>query len=76
MSNYHARWIGDIDVPTAVLVTTKDRAVNPFAQLRMAMKIPGAMIHRLDDGHVVCMKPSFGPAIRHSVDAVADACGV
>ena len=76
MSNYHARWIDEIDVPTSVLVTTKDRAVNPFAQLRMALKIPGAMIHRLDDGHVVCMKPSFGPAIRRSVDAVADACGV
>lgn len=76
MSNYHAKWIDQVDVPTAVLVTTKDRAINPFAQLRMALKIPGAMIHRLDDGHVVCMKPTFGPAIRRSVDAVADACGV
>lgn len=74
MSNYHARWIGDIDVPTAVLVTTKDRAVNPFAQLRMALKIPGATIHRLDDGHVVCAKASFGPAVREVVDAVAARC--
>lgn len=71
LSNYHARWIDQIDVPTAVLVTTRDRAVNPFAQLRMALKIPGASIHRIDDGHVVCAKPSFGPALRDAVDAVA-----
>lgn len=71
MSNYHAKWIDQVDVPTAVLVTTRDRAVNPFAQLRMALKIPGAIIHRIDDGHVVCAKPSFGPALRDAVDAVA-----
>ena len=52
MSNYHARWVDQIDVPTAVLVTTQDRAVNPFAQFRMALRIPGAAIHRIDDGHV------------------------
>lgn len=71
MSNYHARWIDQIDVPTAVVVTTKDRAVNPLAQLRMAMKIPGASVHRIDDGHVVCAKRSFGPALRRAVDDVA-----
>jgi pimeloyl-ACP methyl ester carboxylesterase len=71
MSNYRARWIDQIDVPTVVLVTTRDRAVNPFTQLRMAMRIPGADIHRIDDGHVVCAKPSFGPALGRAVDAVA-----
>jgi pimeloyl-ACP methyl ester carboxylesterase len=71
MSSYHAKWIDQIDVPTSVLVTTQDRAVNPFAQLRMALKIPGASIHRIDDGHVVCSKPSFGPALAAAVADVA-----
>lgn len=71
MSNYHGRWVDRIDVPTGVLVTTRDRAVNPFAQLRMALKIPGATIHRIEDGHMVCAKPGFGPAVVDVVDSVA-----
>jgi hypothetical protein len=38
-----------------VLVTTRDRAIAPLAQLHMALQIPGASIHRLDGGHVSCM---------------------
>src|SRR4051812_3059776 len=29
MSNYRAKWIDKIDVPTAVVITTKDRAIPP-----------------------------------------------
>jgi 3-oxoadipate enol-lactonase len=71
MSNYHARWIDQVDVPTTVLVTTKDRAVNPLAQARMAFKIPGAQIQRVDDGHIVCAKREFGPALAAAIDDVA-----
>lgn len=71
MSNYHARWIDEIDVPTAVVITTRDRAVNPLAQARMAFKIPGASLHRIDDGHIVCAKASFGPALTTAVRDVA-----
>ena len=71
MSNYRARWIDEVDVPTAVVITTKDRAVNPIAQARMAFKIPGASIHRIDDGHIVCAKQSFGPALAAAVSDVA-----
>ena len=63
LANYRAPWIDRIDVPTAVLVTTKDRAVDPHTQLRMALRIPGASIHRIEDGHVVCAKPTFAPAL-------------
>jgi pimeloyl-ACP methyl ester carboxylesterase len=64
MSNYSARrWIGRVDVPTTVIVTTKDRAIPPLAQLHMALSIPGADIQRIDDGHLVCAKPAFGPPI-------------
>jgi pimeloyl-ACP methyl ester carboxylesterase len=58
--NYNARrWIGDIDVPTVVLITTKDRALSPTLQARLAFAIPGAAIHRVDDGHMVCASPRF-----------------
>jgi 3-oxoadipate enol-lactonase len=72
MSNYRARWIDEVDVPTAVVITTKDRAVNPIAQARMAFKIPGASIHRIDDGHIVCAKRAFGPALAEAVRDVAN----
>ena len=74
MSNYRARWIDEVNVPTAIVITTKDRAVNPLAQARMAFKIPGASIHRIDDGHIVCAKQSFGPALAAAVDDVAARC--
>ncbi|HKY14192.1 MAG TPA: alpha/beta hydrolase, partial [Microthrixaceae bacterium] len=61
------RWIRHVDVPTAVLVTTRDRAVLPVSQLRLALHIPHATIHRLDEGHTAPMLESFGPA-------VTDAC--
>jgi pimeloyl-ACP methyl ester carboxylesterase len=70
MSNYNAnRWIGKVDVPTTVLVTTKDRAIAPLAQVQMALSIPGANIHRVDDGHLICAKPTFAaPLLRACLD--------
>ena len=55
IANYSSkRWIGQIDVPTSVIVTEHDSAVAPAAQLRMAMAIPGAHINRIAGGHVSC----------------------
>ena len=45
--------------------------MNPLAQFRMAAKIEGASIHLIDDGHIVCAKRTFGPALRRAVDDVA-----
>jgi len=73
ISSYSARrWLRFVDVPTAVLVTEQDRAVRPEEQLRMAESIPGATVHRIDDGHVACVRPAFGQALRAAVDDVAD----
>jgi pimeloyl-ACP methyl ester carboxylesterase len=73
MSNFSSRrWIGDVDVPTAVLVTTKDRAIAPLTQLHMAVSIPEATIHRVDDGHLFCAKPQFAePLVRACVDVAS-----
>lgn len=65
------RWIGGVDVPTAVVVTTKDRAVTPTAQLHLALHIPGAEIRRYDEGHTSPVLESFGPAITDACASVA-----
>jgi len=64
-----AEWIGDVDVPTAVVVTTRDSVVAPARQLRLAQSIPGAEIVRCSGDHGVCvMDPG------RFVPAMLDAC--
>ena len=64
ISRYDARsWIGEIDVPTAVVVTARDRALGVLPQLQLARSIPGATLHPLEDGHVACANASFGPPL-------------
>ncbi len=65
------RWICDVDVPTTVLVTTKDRAVEPSQQIRMALRIPGAEIQRYEEGHTSPVLPSFGEAVTEACLSVA-----
>lgn len=48
-------WIGQVDVPAAVVVTTRDRIVPPSRQLQLARAIPGAALHRVDADHAVCI---------------------
>jgi 3-oxoadipate enol-lactonase len=73
IGNYSARrWIGEIDVPTTVMVTGRDRAIRPEEQLRLASAIPGALVQDVDDGHVACAKREFGPAVVRAVQSVAD----
>jgi pimeloyl-ACP methyl ester carboxylesterase len=66
------RWIGDVDVPTTVLVTTKDRAVDPSQQMRLVLRIPGAQLHRYDQGHTAPVLESFGTAVTEACLTVAD----
>jgi len=72
LSTYHAgRWLGEIDVPTAVVCTTRDRGVRPELQLALADAIPGATVHPIDDGHLACAQRSFAPVLLHACDSVA-----
>jgi 3-oxoadipate enol-lactonase len=48
-------WISQIDVPAAVVVTTRDRIVPAGRQRKLAAAIPGASIHEVDAGHAVCI---------------------
>ena len=70
IGTYNAqRWIGDIDVPTAAVVTVADKTVAPNRQREMAHAIPGATIHEVDDGHLACANPSFATPL---LDACLD----
>jgi len=72
IGNYSAkRWIGEIDVPTSVMVTTADRAIVPEFQMAMAEAIPGATVHEIADGHVACMKAAFAPPLVAACQDVA-----
>ena len=43
-----ADWIGEVDVPTVVLVTMRDQVVATARQLRLAESIPGAEVIRVE----------------------------
>jgi len=71
LGNYNAKkWIGEVNVPTAVVVTTEDRAIEPDRQLEMARAIPGATVHEMKDGHVACMRAAFAPPLVAACDDV------
>lgn len=44
-------WIGDVDVPTAVVVTEKDHAIPTRRQHKLAAAIPGAKVFSAPGGH-------------------------
>jgi 3-oxoadipate enol-lactonase len=66
-------WIGEVDVPTAVVVTTQDQLVSPRRQLALAEAIPGATVHRVDAGHdaAVYGADRFVPALLDACASVA-----
>jgi len=48
-------WISQVDVPAAVVVTTRDHIVPADRQRKLAGAIPGASIHEVDADHAVCI---------------------
>jgi pimeloyl-ACP methyl ester carboxylesterase len=70
------RWIGEVDVPTAVVVTTLDRAVPPAEQVRTAFAIPGATVHRCEDGHVACAGDVLATPLVAACREVAERAGL
>jgi len=49
-------WIGAVDVPAAVIVTTLDGVVPVSRQLKLASAIPGAVLHEIQADHGVCVR--------------------
>jgi pimeloyl-ACP methyl ester carboxylesterase len=76
ISTYHAPWIDEVDVPTAIVCTTEDRGVRPDLQLATAEAIRGATVHRIADGHLACANPAFAdPLIAACSDVAARIAG-
>jgi 3-oxoadipate enol-lactonase len=65
------RWIGEVDVPTAVVLTERDRVIPPHRQQKLADAIPGARVHPapIDHGGCVMEAGAFVPVL---VDACLD----
>ncbi|GAC1540238.1 MAG: hypothetical protein NVS3B12_27000 [Acidimicrobiales bacterium] len=63
-------WLDTIDVPTAVIVTTRDRVVAPRRQRALADAIPGSRTWAVAGDHAACVTDPdrFVPAL---VDAVS-----
>ena len=45
-------WIHEVDVPTAVVATTRDQLVSIRRQVHLAQAIPSAVLHPVDTGHL------------------------
>jgi 3-oxoadipate enol-lactonase len=73
LGRHHSRpWISRIDVPTAVVVNTKDKVIPPERQVRLARSIPGATIHEVNAGHASCVLSAerFVPALLEAAATV------
>lgn len=62
-------WIAEVDVPAAVVVTTRDQVVPPRRQRRLAESIPGALVYPVDADHGAPVR-----AAERFVPALVDAC--
>jgi pimeloyl-ACP methyl ester carboxylesterase len=74
LGRHHARpWLGRIDVPTAVVVTTGDHVIPPSRQVALARAIPGATMHEVDAGHASCVMQAerFVPVMVQAASTVA-----
>ena len=70
-------WISQVDVPTAVVVTARDRIVSASRQLELARAIRGASVHEVDADHGVCVNAPqlFAPALLEACWSVAPGRG-
>ncbi|MFB9311981.1 alpha/beta fold hydrolase [Nocardioides plantarum] len=73
LGRHHSRpWLDRIDVPTAVVVTTRDKVIPAARQAGLARAIRGATMHEVDSGHAACVLESekFVPALLEAVATV------
>jgi pimeloyl-ACP methyl ester carboxylesterase len=62
-------WVANIDVPTAVIITTRDQLVPPSRQYKLAAAIRNARIFEVDGDHYACVA-----AADRFVPALVEAC--
>src|SRR5207248_5686147 len=72
-----APWIRRVDVPTSVIVATRDRFIPTRRQRRLAASIPGAMVYDVEGNHaalVLGAEGSFVPALVTACRSVTRRC--
>ena len=73
IGRHHSQpWIREVDVPTAVVVPLRDKAIPPQRQIEMARRIPGATVHEVDAGHSCCVMnaDAFVPVLAEATTTV------
>jgi 3-oxoadipate enol-lactonase len=66
------RWIGDLDLPASVVITTRDRTIPARGQRRLAAALPHATSHDVDGPHdsIVTRADEYRPALLAALDDV------
>ena len=66
------RWLHTLRLPTAVVVTTRDRFIAPDHQRSLARRIPGAATYEVAAGHAACVLAAdrWVPALLAAVASV------
>jgi 3-oxoadipate enol-lactonase len=70
-------WIGRVNVPSAVVVLTRDRAIPAERQRALAKSIPAATVHEVDGGHAagVLAHERFTPVLMEACGSVSARVG-
>ena len=69
-------WVHTMDVPTAVILTRRDRLIAPHRQRRLARLLPDAAVYEIDSGHAACVRAAdvFVPALLAACASVTNRC--
>lgn len=73
LGRYDARgWLPSVDVPTAVVITTRDSLVPPSAQRDLADRIPAVSVYEVEGDHdaVAARADAFVKALRSAIEDV------
>jgi 3-oxoadipate enol-lactonase len=67
-------WIGEVDVPTSLVITMRDHVVPLRRQLRLFEAIHGAEAFRVDGDHDACVANAdrFVPTLIRAVNSVVE----
>lgn len=70
-------WIGEVDVPTSVVITGRDRVIRPGRQRWIARQIYGSTSYEISAGHSSCVMDAekFRPALLAACASVAGRLG-
>jgi len=75
IGNFSSRdWVGEIDVPTSVVITMRDRVVPVRRQVRLFESIPDAEAFRVDADHDACVAnvKQFAPTLIRACKSVIE----